>query len=181
MSDTPDFEEPSADILNKSTLQNEVVPIGEVGLQESSSELRATEPASSTHPGTTSPHEHAAAPVPESNVDVLTPSPQTLPTQAAFTSEGHDTPIDPVRKVDPMQGMKLEAILNELVAYFGWEEMGYRINIRCFNEDPSIGSSLKFLRKTPWARTKVDNLFLLMGAEQADGASPPGFRTKPSF
>jgi hypothetical protein len=80
-----------------------------------------------------------------------------------------DTPIGtPVRKVDPMQGMKLEAILHELVAYFGWEEMGYRINIRCFNEDPSIGSSLKFLRKTPWARNKVDALFLTMRAEQSE-------------
>jgi uncharacterized protein (DUF2132 family) len=80
-----------------------------------------------------------------------------------------DTPTAaPVRKVDPMQGMKLEAILHELVAYFGWEEMGYRINIRCFNEDPSIGSSLKFLRKTPWARNKVDALFLTMRAEQSE-------------
>jgi DNA-binding protein VF530 len=74
----------------------------------------------------------------------------------------------PIRKVDPMQGMKLEAILQELVAYFGWDEMGYRINIRCFNEDPSIGSSLKFLRKTPWARKKVDTLFLTMRAEQVE-------------
>jgi uncharacterized protein (DUF2132 family) len=74
----------------------------------------------------------------------------------------------PIRKVDPMQGMKLEVILQELVAYFGWDEMGYRINIRCFNEDPSIGSSLKFLRKTPWARKKVDTLFLTMRAEQTE-------------
>jgi DNA-binding protein VF530 len=74
----------------------------------------------------------------------------------------------PIRKVDPMQGMKLEAILQELVGYFGWDEMGYRINIRCFNEDPSIGSSLKFLRKTPWARKKVDSLFLTMRAEQVE-------------
>ena len=77
-------------------------------------------------------------------------------------------PMVAARKVDPMQGMKLEAILQELVTYFGWEEMGYRINIRCFNEDPSIGSSLKFLRKTPWARTKVDTLFLTMRAEQPE-------------
>ena len=69
-----------------------------------------------------------------------------------------------------MQGMKLEAILHELVAYFGWDEMGYRINVRCFNEDPSIGSSLKFLRKTPWARNKVDTLFLTMRAEQTEQA-----------
>jgi hypothetical protein len=81
---------------------------------------------------------------------------------------GENGDAAPSRKVDPMQGMKLEAILQELVAYFGWDEMGYRINIRCFNEDPSIGSSLKFLRKTPWARKKVDTLFLTMRAEQAE-------------
>jgi uncharacterized protein (DUF2132 family) len=81
---------------------------------------------------------------------------------------GENGDAAPSRKVDPMQGMKLEAILQELVAYFGWDEMGYRINIRCFNEDPSIGSSLKFLRKTPWARKKVDTLFLTMRAEQTE-------------
>jgi uncharacterized protein (DUF2132 family) len=88
----------------------------------------------------------------------------------------------PVRKVDPMQGMKLEAILHELVAYFGWEEMGYRINIRCFNEDPSIGSSLKFLRKTPWARNKVDALFLTMRAEQSEQSeqAEQGNRAEPT-
>jgi DNA-binding protein VF530 len=84
----------------------------------------------------------------------------------AMDTADKEKPSASVRKVDPMQGMKLETILQELVAYFGWEEMGYRINIRCFNEDPSIGSSLKFLRKTPWARKKVDTLFLTMRAEQ---------------
>jgi len=56
--------------------------------------------------------------------------------------------------------MTLEMILTRLVEHYGWEEMGLRINIRCFNLDPSIKSSLKFLRKTPWARTKVEELYL---------------------
>jgi uncharacterized protein (DUF2132 family) len=61
---------------------------------------------------------------------------------------------------DPLHGMTLEMILTRLVEVYGWEEMGRRINIRCFNFDPSISSSLKFLRKTPWARTKVEELYL---------------------
>ncbi|MEO7215385.1 VF530 family protein [Mucilaginibacter sp.] len=61
---------------------------------------------------------------------------------------------------DPLQGKTLEAIINALVAHFGWEELGYRIRINCFLEDPSVGSSLKFLRKTPWARKKVEDLYV---------------------
>ncbi len=62
--------------------------------------------------------------------------------------------------MDPLEGKTLEYILNELVRELGFEKMGSIINIRCFNNDPSIKSSLKFLRKTPWARTKVENLYL---------------------
>ncbi|APS39589.1 MULTISPECIES: VF530 family DNA-binding protein [Salegentibacter] len=61
---------------------------------------------------------------------------------------------------NPLHGVKLAEILEFLVAKYGWEEMGKRINIKCFTQDPSIKSSLKFLRKTPWARTKVENLYL---------------------
>ncbi len=59
-----------------------------------------------------------------------------------------------------LHGITLETILNELVAKYGWPELGYRIRINCFLEDPSIKSSLKFLRKTPWARKKVEELYL---------------------
>ncbi len=59
-----------------------------------------------------------------------------------------------------LDGITLEAILNELVARHGWEELGRRIDIGCFTSDPSIKSSLKFLRRTPWARQKVEQLFL---------------------
>ena len=60
---------------------------------------------------------------------------------------------------DPLHGVTLEALLNELVAHYGWAELGRRIDIRCFNFDPSIKSSLQFLRRTPWARAKVEELY----------------------
>lgn len=63
---------------------------------------------------------------------------------------------------NPLHGKKLQMILEELVAHYGWAELGSIINIRCFNYDPSVNSSLKFLRKTPWARTKVEDLYLKM-------------------
>jgi uncharacterized protein (DUF2132 family) len=72
-----------------------------------------------------------------------------------------------VTKRDPLHGITLEMMLTELVAYFGWIELGQRIPIRCFNSDPSIASSLKFLRKTPWAREKVEGLYLYMLREKA--------------
>lgn len=71
---------------------------------------------------------------------------------------------------DPLHGMTLEAIVSALVDYFGWEELGQRIEIRCFQSDPSVASSLKFLRKTPWARAKVESLYLFMRREQARAA-----------
>lgn len=61
---------------------------------------------------------------------------------------------------NPLHGVKLADILEFLVETYGWEELGSMINIRCFQIDPSIKSSLKFLRKTPWAREKVEQLYL---------------------
>ena len=61
---------------------------------------------------------------------------------------------------DPLHGLTLESIVTTLVAEFGWAELGQRIDIRCFNHDPSVKSSLQFLRKTPWARKKVEELYL---------------------
>jgi uncharacterized protein (DUF2132 family) len=61
---------------------------------------------------------------------------------------------------DPLAGKTLEMILNELVDHYGWQYLGDEISIRCFNENPSIKSSLTFLRRTPWARTKVERLYL---------------------
>lgn len=61
---------------------------------------------------------------------------------------------------DPLHGVTLEMILTQLEKYYGWEELGRTIKIRCFTHDPSIKSSLQFLRKTPWARSKVEALYL---------------------
>ena len=61
---------------------------------------------------------------------------------------------------DPLHGKTLEAIVVALVERYGFPELGRRIDIRCFNVDPSVGSSLKFLRRTPWARKKVESLYL---------------------
>ena len=59
-----------------------------------------------------------------------------------------------------LHGVTLEQIVNSIVEYYGWDKLSKRINIRCFNSDPSVKSSLKFLRKTPWARKKVENLYI---------------------
>lgn len=61
---------------------------------------------------------------------------------------------------NPLHGKTLETIIQQLLDHYGWPELGARINIRCFNENPSIKSSLTFLRKTPWAREKVENLYI---------------------
>ncbi len=61
---------------------------------------------------------------------------------------------------NPLHGVTLERMLNELVAAIGWERMGRRVKIQCFTSDPSVSSSLKFLRRTPWARTKVEAMYL---------------------
>jgi uncharacterized protein (DUF2132 family) len=63
---------------------------------------------------------------------------------------------------DPLHGKTLERIVTELVNYFGWEVLGQHVRIKCFNNDPSIQSSLKFLRKTPWARKEVEELYIRM-------------------
>lgn len=63
---------------------------------------------------------------------------------------------------DPLHGKTLEMILKHLVQYYGWEHLGTKIDIRCFNNDPSIKSSLTFLRKTPWARKKVEELYITL-------------------
>jgi uncharacterized protein (DUF2132 family) len=68
---------------------------------------------------------------------------------------------------NPLHGVTLEAMLTELVAHFGWAGLAERIAINSFTTDPSIRSSLTFLRKTPWAREKVEGLFLFMRREQA--------------
>ena len=67
---------------------------------------------------------------------------------------------------NPLHGLTLETIVTRLADFYGWDDLGKRIPIRCFTHDPSVGSSLKFLRKTPWAREKVESLYLFMLRDQ---------------
>ncbi len=68
--------------------------------------------------------------------------------------------MNPEQPKNPLHGYTLEQIVISLSDYYGWEGLGGRIEVRCFNEDPSVKSSLKFLRRTPWARKKVEELFV---------------------
>jgi uncharacterized protein (DUF2132 family) len=68
----------------------------------------------------------------------------------------------PAQPRNPLHGLTLEMIVTELADHYSWQELGSLIPIRCFTHDPSIGSSLKFLRRTPWARDKVESLYLFM-------------------
>ena len=79
------------------------------------------------------------------------PSPAPLPVKQAH---------------NPLHGITLEAMVTALSVYYGWEGLAERIAVRCFSHEPSIKSSLKFLRKTPWARDKVEGLYLFMLREQ---------------
>ena len=83
---------------------------------------------------------------PAGPLDAASPAPATAPDQPG----------------NPLHGVKLEAIVSALAEHYGWENLGQRINIRCFTSEPSVASSLKFLRKTPWAREKVESLYLFM-------------------
>ena len=74
---------------------------------------------------------------------------------------------------NPLHGITLETMLNELVAHFGWPGLAEQVNIRCFTHEPSVSSSLRFLRKTPWARAKVESLYLYMQREQARAQRRP--------
>ncbi len=85
------------------------------------------------------------------------------------------SPIKVPQHKNPLHGLTLEAIVTALADHYGWAELGERIPVRCFVLDPSVGSSLKFLRKTPWAREKVESLYLFMlrdarRDERRDGA-----------
>lgn len=73
---------------------------------------------------------------------------------------------------DPLHGITLEALLNALVAKYGWAELAKRININCFKSDPSIKSSLKFLRRTPWARKEVEDLYIDSLGDSTSTATP---------
>lgn len=77
-----------------------------------------------------------------------------------------NTPIPSAQPRNPLHGLTLEMIVTQLSDHYGWEELGRLIPIRCFTHEPSVGSSLKFLRRTPWARDKVESLYLFMLREK---------------
>jgi uncharacterized protein (DUF2132 family) len=84
------------------------------------------------------------------------------------------------RRVDPLHGITLKAMVEHLVERYGWNGLGARIDIRCFTQDPSVQSSLKFLRKTSWARAKVESLYLHSVAHPRKGSAPPvGDQSRP--
>ena len=70
--------------------------------------------------------------------------------------------MNDIQPKNPLHGITLEKLLNDLVAFYGWSQLGKKIDIRCFTQDPSVSSSLKFLRKTPWARERVEALYIEM-------------------
>ncbi len=72
----------------------------------------------------------------------------------------------PAQPRNPLHGLTLEAIVTALHAHYGWQQLGELVPVRCFTHEPSVGSSLRFLRKTPWAREKVESLYLFMLREQ---------------
>ncbi len=74
-------------------------------------------------------------------------------------------PSSPIQPRNPLHGLTLEAIVTALAEHYGWAGLAQRIPVRCFTSDPSIASSLKFLRKTPWARDRVERLYLCMPRE----------------
>ncbi|MFZ4579346.1 MAG: VF530 family DNA-binding protein [Myxococcota bacterium] len=89
------------------------------------------------------------------------PTPPQPPPEAPAPDLTHTTQ----QKNNPLHGVTLEMMLRALVTHFGWEGLAKQIPARCFSSDPSMGSSLKFLRKTPWARGKVEGLYLFMRRE----------------
>jgi uncharacterized protein (DUF2132 family) len=82
-------------------------------------------------------------------------------------------PSPPTQARNPLHGLTLEAIVSALAAHYGWAGLAERIPVRCFSSEPSVASSLKFLRKTPWAREKVESLYLFMQREQRRATRSP--------
>jgi len=86
-----------------------------------------------------------------------------------MSTDASPAPAPPAQPRNPLHGVTLEAMVTALAERYGWEGLAQRIAIRCFAVDPSVSSSLKFLRKTPWARDKVEGLYLFMLREQKRG------------
>ena len=90
-----------------------------------------------------------------------------------MTSPAPPSPSPSPQARNPLHGLTLEAIVSALAAHYGWAGLAERIPLRCFSSEPSVASSLKFLRKTPWAREKVESLYLFMQREQRRATRSP--------
>lgn len=90
-----------------------------------------------------------------------------------MTSPAPPSPPPSPQARNPLHGLTLEAIVSALAAHYGWAGLAERIPLRCFSSEPSVASSLKFLRKTPWAREKVESLYLFMQREQRRATRSP--------
>ena len=111
------------------------------------------------------PPEPTAPPTREAAAEAAVPGPSAPPAPSAPSA-----PATPAQPRNPLHGVTLEAMVTALAEHYGWQGLGERIPVRCFQSDPSVASSLKFLRKTPWARDKVESLYLFMLREQRRGA-----------
>jgi uncharacterized protein (DUF2132 family) len=90
-----------------------------------------------------------------------------------MTDAASPTPRPGAQRNNPLHGLTLQHIVEALAAHYGWHGLAERIPLNCFKSDPSVPSSLKFLRKTPWAREKVEGLYLFMLREQRRARSGP--------
>ena len=93
-----------------------------------------------------------------------------MPDPGSEPPRGGPPPSRTPPSANPLHGVTLQAMLEHLVDRYGWDGLGARITIRCFTHDPSVPSALKFLRKTPWAREKVESLYLFMLRDQRRNA-----------
>ena len=94
------------------------------------------------------------------------PTPVPTPGQLENAAQSPAPAARAAQPRNPLHGLTLEVIVTRLADFYGWDDLGQRIPIRCFTHEPSVGSSLKFLRKTPWAREKVEGLYLFMLRDQ---------------
>ncbi|MEY8876743.1 MAG: VF530 family DNA-binding protein [Leptothrix sp. (in: b-proteobacteria)] len=100
--------------------------------------------------------------------------PGATPAEAVALPAAQAAPRPPAQARNPLHGLTLERIVTELAAHYGWDGLAEQVPLRCFSVDPSVKSSLKLLRQTPWAREKVEGLYLFMLREQRRAAQGRG-------
>ena len=135
--------------------------------------MNATAPDSAPRPvaSPVTPKDTKDGPPPAPGMEAIPGAVLPLASVTPPSPTSPQSPTSPARQArNPLHGVTLETMVVGLADYFGWDELGQQIPIRCFQSDPSVGSSLKFLRKTPWAREKVESLYLFMLRDQRRNA-----------